>query len=87
VKSLACFSTILASAAVRVFLAGKFQCAQAAASSADLIARRGRQVRVSKLSLNSCAGKNYQLIIFKPSIAKFLIAASFVTSVTPSASA
>jgi hypothetical protein len=31
--------------------------------------------------------KNYQLTIFKPSIAKFLIAASFVTRVTPSASA
>ena len=31
--------------------------------------------------------KYYQLTIFKPAIAKFLMAASFVTSVTPSASA
>jgi hypothetical protein len=31
--------------------------------------------------------KNYQLTIFRPAIAKFLIAASFVTSVAPSASA
>jgi hypothetical protein len=35
----------------------------------------------------SAPHKNYQLAIFRPSIAKFLIAASFVTSVTPSASA
>jgi hypothetical protein len=35
----------------------------------------------------SAPHKNYQLTIFRPSIAKFLIAASFVTSVTPSASA